>query len=112
MIFFPLFRRPKRKKMKKEGWPRKKKSKKKSHNSKKREREEGAATPPCSLLFLSSLFSNSFSSRMIEDATLEPLRQRGYELGGFLGSGAFSEVTKRREEEEVVEFFPPRFAVG
>jgi hypothetical protein len=49
---------------------------------------------------------------MIEDATLEPLRQRGYELGGFLGSGAFSEVTKRREEEEVVEFFPPRFAVG
>ena len=29
---------------------------------------------------------------MIEDATLEPLRARGYELGGLLGSGAFSEV--------------------
>lgn len=31
---------------------------------------------------------------MIEDATLEPLRARGYELGGFLGSGAFSEVKR------------------
>ena len=40
---------------------------------------------------------------MIEDSTLEPLRARGYELGGFLGSGAFSEVRKEKGEE--VEFF-------
>ena len=39
---------------------------------------------------------------MIEDATLEPLRARGYELGGFLGSGAFSEVRGRG-------VFPPLF---
>ena len=36
---------------------------------------------------------------MIEDSTLEPLRARGYELGGFLGSGAFSEVGEGRGAE-------------
>ena len=71
----------------------------KKEAKKKKLRKEGRGEKYSFLLFYS--FSSSFP-KMIEDSTLEPLRARGYELGGFLGSGAFSEV--RRKEEEV-EFF-------
>lgn len=65
-----------------------------AHNSKrKKKRTRGEREKPLLLrpsLSLSLLLL--FLPKMIEDATLEPLRARGYELGGFLGSGAFSEV--------------------
>lgn len=44
-------------------------------------------------LALSSRSSpSSLQGNMMEDTALESLREKGYELGGFLGRGAFSEV--------------------
>ena len=55
-----------------------------------KKKERGFSSSPSLFPFLSPL--THFNQLMMEDTTLEPLREKGYELGGLLGRGAFSEV--------------------